>query len=542
MVLGFKTEGLTRQVVGLAILFFVLTLAFSLHRYYTFYVTTDHAIFNQVFWNNSHGNWFQSSLSSVLSTNVVHDNQLPEVFYRRLGQHFTPALLLWVPIYTLFPSPITLFVIQVALIALAGLVLHRLALQHVKPAIATLIVASYYGANAVLGPALGNFYDLCQLPLFAFSLLLAVEKRQWLWVAVMALLILAIREDTGIVLFSIGLYLLVSRRVPRVGALLCIASVGYVVLATQVFMPLFSQDISRRFMIERFGQFVEQPEASTGEMLWAIATNPLLLLQEWLTPVSLTVRYLLGHWLPLVFIPAIAPSCWVMTLLPLTQIFLQQGEEPLSINIRYATAIIPGLFYGAILWWSQHPSWFKLRLKRFWVACIALSLVFTFTANPHRSWSFLIPDSIDPWVYVSLPQQWHHAAQLRSLLAQIPDDASVSASRYILAHTSGRRAVLPFARYSELAYVNDQGQSASIDYIVADLWFPLQYQSVFKDARAEISSTLKECSKALRNDYGLVAFVDGIVLAQYGAKTNFEARAAWLAFREQVQSQRQQPS
>jgi len=81
-------------------------------------------IFNQVFWNNLHGRWFESS--SALSTNV-HNNSFPDVGYRRLGQHFTPALLLWLPIYALFPSPATLLAIQVTLIAAASLLLYVLA-------------------------------------------------------------------------------------------------------------------------------------------------------------------------------------------------------------------------------------------------------------------------------------------------------------------------------------------------------------------------------------------------------------------------------
>jgi hypothetical protein len=42
-----------------------------------------------------------------------------------------------------------------------------------------MIVASYYGANGVIGPTLGNFYEHWQIPLFIFSLLLALEKQRW---------------------------------------------------------------------------------------------------------------------------------------------------------------------------------------------------------------------------------------------------------------------------------------------------------------------------------------------------------------------------
>lgn len=528
--------------VGLAaIAFFVLTLGFSLHRYFSFYVTTDHGIFNQVFWNSLHGDLFQSSLSSVLSTNVLHNNELPTVFYHRLGQHFTPALLLWLPLYALIPSPATLIGLQVALVTLAGLVLYGLARHRLEAPVAAAIALSYYAANAVIGPALGNFYDLCQLPLFLFGLLWAMETQRWRVMALLTALVLAIREDTGVVLLGIGAYQIFQRWKSPVGWLLCAVSVLYMGLVTTQVMPLFSQDISQRFMIERFGQFVEDENASTIEVIRAMLSDPWLLVREWISPVPETVNYLLGHWLPLAFISAIAPAAWVMTLLPITQIFLQHGEVPLSINVRYATAVIPGLFYGTILWWSHHPSWFQRPLRQFWLGCLCLSLLFTFTSNPHRSWSFLLPDSFDPLVYISPMRQAEHTQALRSLLSQVPADASVSASRYILAHVSGRRAVLPFGRYPRLDYINDTINNsetvAPVDYVIADLWFPQQYQPAFRDAEQEVRQYRRQLDRLLkRNHYGLIDFQDGVALLKRGATSETIAQVAWEEFRQTLES------
>ncbi|HBY77500.1 MAG TPA: hypothetical protein DEG47_11000, partial [Cyanobacteria bacterium UBA11148] len=110
----------SKVAIAAGLIFFILTLILSLHRHYTFYSSYDQGIFNQVFWNGLHGRFFESSLSSQLSTNVVHQGEVPEVYYHRLGQHFTPALLLWLPLYALFPSPATLSVLQVTLVTAAG--------------------------------------------------------------------------------------------------------------------------------------------------------------------------------------------------------------------------------------------------------------------------------------------------------------------------------------------------------------------------------------------------------------------------------------
>lgn len=520
-----------RTVIMAAIAFLVLVLFFSLHRYYIFFANTDHGIFNQVFWNSIQGRWFESSLSSTLSTNVVHHNEEPTVFYQRLGQHFTPALLLWMPLYWIFPTPAVLNGIQVGLIAAAGLVLYALARQHLQPQLSSFITLSFYGANAVIGPAVGNFYDYCQIPLYVFTLLLAMEKRWWPLFWLMAGLTLAVREDAGVVLFGVGLYLMLSRRYPRIGLGVCGLSVSYILLVTLWVMPQFSADISERFMIERFGQFTDEEEATTVDILRAIATQPWQMVQEIFTPVNKTVRYLLGHGLPLAFVPAIAPASWTIAGLPLLQILLQQGSTPMSITVRYATAVIPGLFYGAILWWSGRDHLFKTWFRKFWILCLLLSLLFTFTSNPHRAWFFLIPDSVQPWVYRSLPGEWEHARHVYALLEQIPPDASVSATRFLIPQISNRRAIL---KAPKLRFQDDTGDIRRVDYLVADLghWIP---ELMFRNARNEVKRTVPPIDRLLkREQYGVVACEDGMVILKERTLSDSAALACWRSLRQQI--------
>lgn len=523
-----------RLLIGAAIAFFVLNLILGLHRYYSFYATFDQGIFNQVFWNNLHGRFFQSSLSSSLSTNVVHNGEIPEVYYHRLGQHFTPALLLWLPIYTLFPSPATLTVLQVTFVTAAGLVLYALARQYLTPAIAAMITASFYAANAVLGPTQSNFHDISQIPLFVFGLLLAMEKRCWWLFWVLAVLTLAVREDSGVVLFGVGFYLIVSRRYPRIGLAVCALSFGYMLVLTNAIMPLFSQDISRRFMLERFGQYADGSEASTLDIIWGMISNPWRLIVELFTPFFGTIKYLFGQWLPLGFIPAVAPASWAIAGFPLLKLFLGQGQSVLALNIRYAMTVVPGLFYGAILWWSRHPRKFKPAFRRFWVICIGLSLFFSFTSSIsslNRSFYFLLPDSFNPWVYVSLPQQWHHVGQMRSLLAQIPPNASVSATTYIVPHLSSRREIL---RWPMLQLRNDAREVANIEYAIADLWQLQQYQAAFDEERQLLQTSIAMIDQLTNNQqYGIIDFQDGVILMRRGVASQPQATAAWLTFRQQ---------
>ena len=539
-----KQQGLSAVAIA-ATIFFIVTLALTLHRHFTFYSSYDQGIFNQVFWNGIHGNFFQSTLSSQLSTNVVHSGEVPDVSYHRLGQHFTPALLLWLPIYYLFPHPATLTVLQAVFVTSAGLVLYALARIYLEPAIAFLITLSFYGANAVLGPTLANFHDISQIPLFVFSLLLAMEKRWWWLFGLLAICTLAVREDSGITLFGIGVYLVASRRYPRIGLIICSLSFLYIVVLTNLIMPLFSDDISKRFMLERFGQYAEGNEASTLDILWGMVTNPGRLIVELFTPLGETIRYLLGQWLPLAFVPVFAPASWAIAGFPLLKLFSGQGKTVLAISIRYAMTITPGLFYGAILWWAGQgfrnfnrplpdcqPRKLKPRFRNFWIFCICLSLLFTITSNPSRTLYFLIPDSIQPSVYVSLPEQWQRVPQIRSLLNKIPGDASVSATTYLIPHLSGRREVI---RLSALEFRNDRDRVETVEYIIADLWRLQRYQTAFKFDRRHLAAIVSLIDTITsQNTYGITDFNNGIILLQKGVDSNVIAMQEWQEFRDNL--------
>lgn len=514
-----------KPVLLLASVFFAVTLTFGLHRYLTFYASYDQGIFNQLFWNGIHGRFFQSSLSSVLSGAVVHDGQLPTVFYHRLGQHFDPILLLWHPFYALFPNAAMLVVLQVVQVTAGGLVLYALARQRLQPSLSVMITASYYGAIAVLGSTFSNFHDLSQMPLLLFTLFLALEKRWWGLFWLMAGLTLLVREDTGVVLFSIGIYLILSRRFPRVGVILCGMGFGYVVLATNVLMPLFSRDISQRFMIERFGHFATGNEASTLDILWGILSNPVRLFQQVFSSLDEKIAYMLGQALPLAFVPLISGSAWALISAPLAQLLLQGGDSRFSIYIRYAITLVPGLFYGTILWWSVHQERFRPWFRQIWMGLIVLSLLITIAKSPHRVFYFAIPDSFSPWVHVSLPRQWQHAGQVRSLLREIPTQASVSASTYLAPHLSSRREVL---RLPFLQLRNDQNQVVDVEYVVADLWQMQQYQSAFQSERKYLLDLLPRINQLLESkSYGIVGLKDGVVLLKRGQPSAPELLTAW---------------
>ncbi len=506
----------SRRIPLVAAGFLLALLALQSWRSWALLASYDQGIFQQVLWNSLHGHWFESTLSSQLSTNVIHAGALPSIGYARLGQHFTPTLLIWAPLVGLLGGA-ALPLLQVGLITAAGLVLYRLAHQLVPDRTAHWITYGYFAGNALIGPTLGNFTDLCQLPLAVFSLLLGLqEKRHWL-VVLSALLMPLIREDTGVLLVAIGAWLLVRERQRWPLALAFIAwGGGWVMVCTNVLMPLFSDDNAKRFMVENFGQFLGEDNAtgnSSLETLQRVLSQPTLLLQQLVDPPGQTLLYLLGQGLPFLFIPLISLDTALLAGPSLLGLFLAQGaNDPLSITIRYTLLVVPGFALGALFLWARRPNpnlGSKVRLA--WGCALTLSLVLTISSNPHRSLSALIPDSIDPWVHSGWADQWDHGKAARQALRVIPAEASVAANTPLIPLLARRSVVVRFP--FSTTYQDRAGSIKAVDWIAVDLDFLNRYGVAFQGDWKQLRKS-KSWLENNRDDYKVRALNDGVVVME----------------------------
>ena len=512
-----RQAGIPRILI-VAGLFILLGLALQAWRSWVLLASYDQGIFQQVLWNSLHGHWFESTLSSQLSTNVIHAGELPSVDYERLGQHFTPTLLLWAPLLGLIGGA-ALPLVQIGLIGSAGLVLHRLAGGLLPQRTANWIGYSYFAGNALIGPALGNYTDLCQLPMAVFSLMLGlVERRRWL-VVVSAIWIPLIREDTGVLLVAIGLWLLVRQRQRWALALALIAwGSSWVVLCTNVWMPLFSDDNAKRFMVENFGQYLgDETSSSSLGVAEKVLRQPLLLLKELVTPPGQTLLYLLGHGLSFLFIPLISLDTWLLAGPSLLGLFLAQGaNDPLSITIRYTLLVVPGFALGAVFWWQRgKPPQLTRPWRLAWGTALVLSLLLTIGSNPHRSLSMLVPDSVDPWVYSSPDRQWRHGEAARSALEIIPADGSVAANTPLVPLLAQRRALVRFP--FSTSYLDRSGTAQEVDWIAVDLDLLERYGVAFRGDWNQLRRSRRWIQEH-RTSHSVQALKDGVLVMKRGGK------------------------
>ena len=508
-----------KQVLGMALLFFLVCLALQFWRLFSLSATYDQALFLQELWSTAQGRPFESSLSSVLSGAVAIGDSLPWVDYLHLGQHANAFTLIGAPLVA-FLGPWALPLLQVSALTAAGLVFWRLAAVRLPDDLAERLTAAFYLSGAVIGPALENFHDLIWLPLLGFLVLGGLlERRAWK-ALLFGILLLLVREDSGLLLFSLGLWAAVRQPGSRsTGVVLMLASFTWVLLVTGWIQPSVDSSLADRFLQEKFGHLVEDVSGGTPAVVLGLLMRPLALLQALVSPPGATIGFVLALTLPLLFVPLLSLDAALLVSVPLLIALISQGRTALAVTLRYVLALVPGLYLGAVLWWQHHPDlWSRRWLRRAWTAALSLGLVLTLVGNPHRSLSALIPDSVSPWVHVPATAMLERQADAAGAVALIPSQASVAADTPLLPLLAQREAVVRFPKHT--SYRDRQGVAQSVDWVVAFPGYYTPLAPVFKRERKQQRSIRRELSELSRSGrYRLVRCQGGTVVLQRAADT-----------------------
>lgn len=156
------------------------------------------------------------------------------------GDHTSFILLPFVPVYWIWPSPGVLLVAQSVALGLGALPVFLLARKLLASEWVALLLAAAYLLNpAIAWINLEDFHpDAFEVPLILFAVFFAVSRRWRAFIAVVVLLLL-VKEDTGLVAVPLGLWV-AARYNRKVGLVTAGASALWLVLAIWVIGPAFS--------------------------------------------------------------------------------------------------------------------------------------------------------------------------------------------------------------------------------------------------------------------------------------------------------------
>ena len=400
----------------------------------------------------------------------------------RLAAHVDPILVLFAPLWWLWPSPNMLLVVQAAVIALGAIPVFLLARKHLASPRAGLGFALAY----LLYPATGwltlnEFHPVAlatPLLLFAFWYL---DEDRLLPFAVFALAASACKEEIALVVAGFGIWYAVAHRSWVAGSAIALAGFAWAAVAIGVVIPHYNAGAESDF----YGRYNEVGGSASG-ILETTFTHPLRIAEAALSGRDL--HYLLDLVAPLAALSLLAPLVLVAALPELAINLLSSTTTQTSIHFHYTAGLIPVLMIAAIFG--------AKRLSR-WTLPIAAGIVLAALIGNYR----LGP--IPGWRHVPGGQKFQatagrvtaHDRVAQRALQLIPGDAVVSATNTLGAHLSARRRVLSFP------YLEDS------KWIAAD-----ETQPGYADRYAPIPTATQLAALRRNPEWQLVFEEDGILV------------------------------
>jgi uncharacterized membrane protein len=381
----------------------------------------------QAVWSTAHGH--------PLRMTDLHGDQIS-----RLAAHVDPILVLFAPLWWLWPSPQLLLVAQALVVALGAVPVFLLARKHLQSSRAGLGFALAY----LLYPATGwltlnEFHPVALATTFLLLAFWYLDEDRLVRFALSAVAAAACKEEIALVVAGFGIWYAVARRRWLAGAV--IAGLGgiWAAIAIIVVIPHYNAGAESDF----YGRYSELG-GSAGGILRTTVTHPLRIAEAAFSTRDL--HYLLQLVTPLAGLCLLAPLVLVAALPELAINLLSATTTQTSIHFHYTAGLIPPLVIAAIFG--------AKRMGRLAVP-VAMLVVLAALVGNYR----LGP--IPGWRHLPGGQRFQATAQRVSdhdriadrALSLIPGSAVVSATNTLGGHLSARSRVLSFPFLEDATWV-----------------------------------------------------------------------------------------
>jgi uncharacterized membrane protein len=416
-------------VVFLALLFAVALSTLVWLRYAALQTSTDLAIYSQVVWNTAHGQPFRCSLLPLTEN--------------YLGNHFSPFLALFVPLYLVWPDPRVLLLAQVIISALAVWPLFWFSRERLPtPWAGVLLSAAFLLCPALHHQSLDDFHGIAvgtAVVMWAFFALLS--RRDLLLFCILPLMVL-VREDLPLLIIMMGLYAFFVQRRRSLGAVLFLGGITLSALVLLVLIPAFRG--GQEFVYTDYYDYL-------GDSPLALMRTLVLRPRVWLSRVFYPPKILLAVQLllPVAFLPILAPSVillggsalayLLLVDFPFRQIYVLDGQNQ--------AVLIPVVYFGTVLGLERLVRWLGPRWNARRVALASSVLVLLLSILSLAVWGPLS----DPAKRAEFRVDEQSRAE-RDLLSLIPPDAGVVADDRFAATLSTREGFFIFGGLFDYPY------------------------------------------------------------------------------------------
>jgi len=351
-----------RLALGAALLATILFGALALLRHWTFHSTaSDLAVFDQVMWNTVHGRFMESTISLARCE--------PHSFF---GDHFSPALLLLVPPYALFPHPETLIVAQTISLALGAWPIYLLARRSLPTSAQRLVWVAAYLLSAPLSfIALYDFHEitLAVAPL-GFAMYFLATRRTMPMVLCLVLALLA-KEEVALIGVGFGVALAFQGRW-RSSAVVIAGSIVAFVVTLQVIIPAFAAGAPYQYL----GRYASLGR-DEGEIARTLLLDPLRVLSVLVKgEIGSKIVFVLSLFGPGLGLALRSKWALIPSLPPLGYLMLSDYGGEHTLHNQYGAPLIPFALGASILGVAALGERWRRRVT---VGVLASSLFFAFS-------------------------------------------------------------------------------------------------------------------------------------------------------------------
>ncbi len=428
-------------VAGLVAAYAAVFISLSLIRHRGFFTARyDLGNMTQAVWSASNGELFRVTDPEGLRVS-------------RLGSHVDPILGLFAPLWRIWPHPEMLLVVQalaVATMAVPAYLLARRWLGDERLAVTFAAVALML--PAVQWATLFDFHPVTlAAPLLLWCIWAAVEGR-YVTLGVLAVLAVLTKEQVGLALAILGLWMMISLGRRRAGAILAVLSLAWTAIAIGIIIPHYRAGGGNAFIEDRYGDLGD----GVGGVLKTLVTRP----WDAVEVAASADRgvYVLALLVPLLALSLGAPLLAAGALPELVLNLLSSRPEQHGIEYHYSAVIAPFLLAAAIRGLAAfkdrpRPAWLHARLVStgpLSAALIGAVVVSGYVWGPLPLWQHVPGGSRVRAEQFTVPQR---AALLRDAIALVPSDAAVSAGNRIGGHLSDRRTILAFPAVGDAKFV-----------------------------------------------------------------------------------------
>jgi len=362
----------------------------------------------------------------------------------RLGAHVDPVLVLFTPLAWTPVLPEALLVAQALIVAAGALPAFWLGRRWLgDDRLAVAAAAVYLLYPPLQWATVTEFHPVTlAAPLLMFCIW-AAEERRYLLLSVLAVLAALTKEEVGLALAMLGLWMVVRGAGRRYGAFLAAASLAWVAFAVLVVIPRYNAGEGSAF-VDRYASL-----GSDGDgVAHTLVTRPWEAVEVAATYDRMS--YLVAVLAPLLFLPLLAPLLAAGALPEVLINILADYFPQYSIEFQYVAVIVPFVVAASILGLARlrrrgRPEALALLLAHtrgvaaVWVGAVALCGVYL---GPLPWWSAVPAVGSDQRI-----EQYRvtdHSRVLARAVALIPDAVPVSVGNLLGAHLSERERVYTF--------------------------------------------------------------------------------------------------